>query len=107
MGFWTELAFTMTTTSRWMKWRKRFKTSRVGVPVMSVKTDGEEDVVVAKTLQRRGGRGGGKDTAAASRYTRTGETTATSIEALVIDTSAPLGHLTNPIGPDLGVLMER
>jgi hypothetical protein len=55
----------------------------------------------------RGGRGGGKDTAAASRYTRTGETTATSIEALVIDTSAPLGHLTNPIGPDPGVLMER
>jgi hypothetical protein len=51
--------------------------------------------------------GGGRDAAAASRYTRTGETTAASIEALVIDSSAPLGHRTNPVGPDPSVPMER
>jgi hypothetical protein len=40
-------------------------------------------------------------------YTRTGETTAVSIEALVIDSSTPLGLRTNPVGPDPSVLMER
>jgi hypothetical protein len=55
----------------------------------------------------RGGGNGGKDAAAASRYTRTCETTAASIEALVIDSSAPLGHRTNPVGPDPSVPMER
>jgi hypothetical protein len=55
----------------------------------------------------RGGGGGGRDAAAANRYTRTGETTAASIEALVIDSSAPLGHRTNPIGPDPSVPMKR
>jgi hypothetical protein len=55
----------------------------------------------------RGGGGGGRDAAAASKYTRTGETTAASIEALVIDSSAPLGHRTNPVGPDPSVPMER
>jgi hypothetical protein len=55
----------------------------------------------------RGGGGGGRDAAAASRYTRTGETTAASIEALVIDSSAPLGHRTNPVGPDPSAPMER
>jgi hypothetical protein len=39
----------------------------------------------------RGGEGGGRDAAATSRYTRTGETTAASIEALVINSSAPWG----------------
>jgi hypothetical protein len=55
---------------------------------------------------RRGG-GGGRDAAATSGYTRTGETTAASIEALIINSSAPLGHRTNPAGPDPSVPMER
>jgi uncharacterized protein with PIN domain len=42
MRFWTELAFTITTTSRWTRWYKRFKTSRAGVAAVSVETDGEE-----------------------------------------------------------------
>jgi hypothetical protein len=42
-----------------------------------------------------------------SGYTRTGETTAASIEALVINSSAPFGHRTNPVGPDPSVPMER
>jgi hypothetical protein len=55
----------------------------------------------------RGRGGGSRDAAAASRYFHTGETTAASIEALVIDSSAPLGHRTNPVGPDPSVPMER
>jgi hypothetical protein len=55
----------------------------------------------------RGGGGGGRDAAATSGYTRTGETTAASIEALVINSSAPLGHRTNPVGPDPSVPMQR
>jgi hypothetical protein len=54
----------------------------------------------------RGG-GGGRDTAAMSRYTRTGETTVASNEALVINSSAPLGHRTNPFGPYPSVPMEK
>jgi hypothetical protein len=56
---------------------------------------------------KRGGGGGGRDAVAASRFSRTGETTAASIEALVIDSSAPLGHRTNPVGPAPSVPMER
>jgi hypothetical protein len=37
------------------------------------------------------GEGGCRDAAATSGYTRTGETTAASIEALVINSSAPIG----------------
>jgi hypothetical protein len=55
----------------------------------------------------RGGGGSGRDTAAVSRYTQSLETTAESIEALVIDSSAPLGHRTNPVGSDPSVPMER
>jgi hypothetical protein len=55
----------------------------------------------------RGGGDGGRDAAATSGYTRTGETTAASIEALVINSSTPLGHRTNPVGPDPSVPMER
>jgi hypothetical protein len=55
----------------------------------------------------RGGGGSGRDAAAVSSYTRSGETTAASIEAFVIDSSAPLGHRTNPVGPDPSVPMER
>jgi hypothetical protein len=40
----------------------------------------------------RGGGGIGRDTAAVSRYTRGGETTAASIETLVIDSSTPRGN---------------
>jgi hypothetical protein len=40
-------------------------------------------------------------------YTRTGETTVASIEALVINSSAPLGYRTNPVGSDPSVPMER
>jgi hypothetical protein len=43
----------------------------------------------------RGG-GGDRNAAAASCYTRNGEASAASIEALVIDSSAPLGHRKNP-----------
>jgi hypothetical protein len=46
MRFWTELAFIMTTTSRWRKWSRRFRTSREGVPAMSAETYGEEKEVV-------------------------------------------------------------
>jgi hypothetical protein len=55
----------------------------------------------------RGGGGGGRDAAAASRYTRTGENTAASIEALVIDAFAQLRHHTNPAGPHQTVAMKR
>jgi hypothetical protein len=55
MRFWTELAFTITTTSRWTRWYKRFKTLRAGVPAVSVETDGTEEEVVAETLRRRAG----------------------------------------------------
>jgi hypothetical protein len=55
----------------------------------------------------RGRGGGGRDAAAARRYTRTIETTAASIEALVIDSSVPLRHRTNPVRPDPSVSMER
>jgi hypothetical protein len=56
-----------------------------------------------------GWRGGGesRDAAATSGDTRTGGTTAASIEALVINSSAPLGHRTNPVGTDPSVPMER
>jgi hypothetical protein len=53
MRFWTELAFIMTTTSRWRKWCRRFKTSRESVPAVSAGTDGEEEEEVAETLRRR------------------------------------------------------
>jgi hypothetical protein len=55
----------------------------------------------------RGGGGGGRDAAGTIRYTRTGKTTAASIEALVINSSAPLGNRTNLVGPDPSVPMER
>jgi hypothetical protein len=46
----------------------------------------------------RGGGGCGRDATTTSGYTRTGDTTSASIEALVINSSAPLGHRTNPVG---------
>jgi hypothetical protein len=50
------------------------------------------------------GRGvSGKDIAAASRYILSGA----SIEALVNNSSAPLGHCANMVGPDPSVPMER
>jgi hypothetical protein len=55
----------------------------------------------------RGGEGGSRDAAATSGYTRSDETTAASIKALVINSSAPLGHRTNTVGPDPSVPMER
>jgi hypothetical protein len=55
----------------------------------------------------RGGGVSGKDIAAASRYILSRETTAASIEALVNNSSAPLGHRVNPVGPDPSVPMER
>jgi hypothetical protein len=95
MNFWTELAFIMATTSRW-RWCRRFRTSREGVPAVSERVDG----------WREGG-GDGRDAAVASRYTRNSKSTAASIMALVIDSSAQLGHRTNPFGPDPSMPMER
>jgi hypothetical protein len=102
-------------------WRaRRAETMNEILDRSSVYHDNDLSIVeVVQTIQdfkgvRAGGErgdgwrgGGGRVAAATSKYTRTGETTAASIEALVINSSAPLGHRTNPVGPDPSVPMEK
>jgi hypothetical protein len=95
MRFWTELAFIMTTTSQWRKWCRRFRTSREGVSAVSAETDGEEEEVVEETLRRRAG------------TLEPVKPPQRRLRLWSFNSSAPLGHRTNPVGSDSSVPMER